>query len=238
MLCLTRLFSLALLLKSNKCIASPPFPTGGHALQYSLGGLQLRTTSIPSQSFTFYQQLQKSIFKYVQSIWREISVACQTAWHARAASTVFYDYCGNPYYLEGLQLFQKFNYSRLLAGMPYFECPPTSDFVKNWFGFVVPFSSVSNIIFTVMVEPIPPDTSLFIYSASPSTYPISENFEKYHVLDIYKYPMLQSVSLTSVLISKFGQLTPGLFLNIAARLYTHTSGLFGSTFFKHPVLTS
>jgi hypothetical protein len=147
----------------------------------------------------------------------------QEAWRQAAASTPVRDVFGDSITLTGINLYNRLNSLRVLAGLdPLDEPPPVEevealdDFTLNWnptsFAFTAAFAPA----------PVPSDRYLFIWATEPLNPGVAFVSHKLRLLTIIPPDTASPVELTGYYVARYGRLIPGKAIYVAAELVSET----------------
>jgi hypothetical protein len=143
----------------------------------------------------------------------------QEAWRQAAASTPVRDVFGDSITLTGINLYNRLNSVRVLAGLPPLNWPPPVEevealetFTANW----NPGDWDLSIEFTP--SPVPSDRYLFIWTTEPLNPGIAFVTHKLRLLTILGPGTESPVSLTGAYIARYGGITPGKAVYVAGEL--------------------
>ena len=106
-------------LKFGSIITSGSGSIGGHTIQNSRGGVQLRTKPINKKQPTAAQSLIRSYNPQLQQGWRDLSEDNRIQWNAYAAGHGVYNKNGDKYPLSGHSLWMRFNYEYISNGFVF-----------------------------------------------------------------------------------------------------------------------
>jgi hypothetical protein len=118
-------------IKLGSLISEASGSLGGHTIQHSKGGMQLRTKPVPANNPTASQSLIRSLNHQLQKGWRDLTNAQRQVWNDWATS---HDIQAermphNP--ISGHSLWMKYNFSWLQAGGSFLQGP------WEWGGYIL-----------------------------------------------------------------------------------------------------
>jgi hypothetical protein len=109
--------------KFGSIITSGSGSLGGHTIQNSTGGLQLRTKPICHKSCTPAQASIRSLNLQLQAGWRALTITQQKVWNDYAIFQNITNKSGDHHILSGHSLWMKYQYGRLLEELPFITTP-------------------------------------------------------------------------------------------------------------------
>jgi hypothetical protein len=120
------------ILKFGAIVTEGSGSLGGHTIQNSQGGAQLRTKPIPSGNPSTSQYLIRSINQQLQAGWRALTPSQQKIWNDWPTVHGIMNAKGDPHPLSGHSLWMKYQYSRLIVDLPFLSDP--SKYLSTYFG--------------------------------------------------------------------------------------------------------
>lgn len=119
-------------LKFGSIVTTGSGSLGGHTIQHSKGGMQLRNKPIPRSTATDAQRSIRSINPVLQAGWRALTPAQQKIWNDWPVIHGIFNAKGDKHPLSGHSLWMKYQYGRLIEYLPFLSHP--SLYLPNYFG--------------------------------------------------------------------------------------------------------
>jgi len=111
------------LIKFGSLVTEGSGSLGGHTLQHSKGGMQLRTKPIPRGRPSAEQYAIRSINPVLQAGWRALTDAQRKIWNDYAQDYGIMNANGDKHPLSGHSLWMKYNFSWIQAGGTFLPDP-------------------------------------------------------------------------------------------------------------------
>jgi hypothetical protein len=111
------------LLKFGAIVTDGSGSLGGHTIQKSQGGSQLRSKPIPHGNPSASQILIRSINQQLQAGWRSLTPAQQKIWNDWPVAHDIFNAKGDKHPLSGHSLWMKYNYYWLIVGGGFLPDP-------------------------------------------------------------------------------------------------------------------
>ena len=109
--------------KAGMIITEMSGSLGGHTIQNSKGGLQIRNKPIPSGQPSAAQSLIRSYNPILQAGWRALSRAQQDVWNQYAVTHNITNKNGDPHPLSGHSLWMKYQFNQVYFLYPFLPVP-------------------------------------------------------------------------------------------------------------------
>ena len=119
-------------LKFGSIVTEGSGSLGGHTIQLSKGGMQLRNKPIPRGNPSPAQTLIRSYNPVLQAGWRALTSAQQKIWNDWPVSHGIMNAKGDKHPLSGHSLWMKYQFGRLVVELPFMTNP--SQYRLNYFG--------------------------------------------------------------------------------------------------------
>ncbi len=143
----------------------------------------------------------------------------QEAWRQAAASTPVRDVFGDSITLTGINLYNRLNSLRVLAGLPPLNWPPSVEEVEALEAFTAnwdPGDWVLSVDFAP--DPVPTDRYLFIWATEPLNPGVAFVSHKLRLISVLPPGTESPVVLNDPYIARYGGITPGKAIYIAGEL--------------------
>jgi len=103
---------------------------GGHTIQNSRGGMQLRNKPIPRSAPTAAQYAIRSINPLLQAGWRSLTDAQRKIWNRYSYTHSIMNANGDKHPLSGHSLWMKYQFGRISVGLSFLLNP--ADYLKDY----------------------------------------------------------------------------------------------------------
>lgn len=110
-------------IKFGAVVTSGSGSVGGHTVQNSKGGYQLRTKPCFKHKPTFAQSLIRSYNSKLQEGWRLLSDSERNEWNAYARTHSIYNKSNSDHFISGHSLWLKFNFQYISRGLSFISSP-------------------------------------------------------------------------------------------------------------------
>jgi hypothetical protein len=165
-----------MLVKFGAIVTEGSGSLGGHTIQHSKGGMQLRTKPIPRGIPSASQILIRSINPLLQAGWKQLTDAQRRIWNNWPIIHGIFNAHGDHRPLSGHSLWMKYQFGRLIEGLSFL--PDPSLYLPDYFGPELIFngsfdtgngwSIIGSITFPAGVCSFNPPDARFVYQAIPS----------------------------------------------------------------------
>lgn len=112
-----------MLTKFGSIVVSGAGSLGGHTLQHSKGGSQMRTKPINKKQPTAAQSLIRFFNTQLQQGWRQLSEASRDEWNIYPRAHSIFNKNGEKFPLSGHSLWMKYNFDYISDGLPFIDSP-------------------------------------------------------------------------------------------------------------------
>lgn len=107
------------LLKFGSIVTEGSGSLGGHTIQHSKGGMQLRTKPIPRGTPSQAQTLIRSYNPVLQAGWRDLTTEQQKIWNDWPVSHGIFNAKGDKHTLSGHSLWMKYQYAYIIEDFAF-----------------------------------------------------------------------------------------------------------------------
>jgi hypothetical protein len=147
----------------------------------------------------------------------------QEAWRQAAASTPVRDVFGDSITLTGINLYNRLNSLRVLAGLEPLDEPPPVEEVEALEAWSVSWNPTAFALVAAFApDPLPNDRYLFIWATEPLNPGVAFVTHKLRLLSIRSPQTASPTELTGDYVARFGRLIPGKAIYLAAELVSET----------------
>ena len=110
-------------LKFGSIVTEGSGSLGGHTIQHSKGGMQIRTKPLPHGNPSASQRLIRSLNQQMQAGWRALTSSQQKIWNDWPATHGIFNAKGDKHPLSGHSLWMKWQFTRLYESLPFLSSP-------------------------------------------------------------------------------------------------------------------
>lgn len=194
----------------------------------SLAGIFLRNNAVPTKKFSPSQQSYKSYFFQSVNLYKSLSVVDLIKWSEARYRYLWYECDGTAFVPQSFELFTSLNIQRFRLGIQPFIEPPPNTSIISFSGFIILECTLNSLVLRTLVSTIPANTILFVYAYPQTDSPISSYKDDFVLIGTFDETTLQSFSIYNEYTQQHPIIYENKYVNIACRLYTIESGLFGS----------
>jgi hypothetical protein len=143
----------------------------------------------------------------------------QEAWRQAAASTPVRDVFGDSITLTGINLYNRLNSLRLIAGLAPLDWPPAAEEVESLRTFTYSWNPTNRqLTLYYDPDPVPANRYLFIWATEPLNPGVAFVNHKLRLLDVVPPNMASPLVIDSAYTLRFGGYIPGKAIYFAAEL--------------------
>jgi len=196
----------------------------GSVFSKNRAGSYLRNKVTPSNPSTPSQALVRSILGTNSSTWRSLSETQRDAWNAAVESFLTTDVFGDTVTPSGFQLFNRLNGNIVNSGNVAITDPPAVVGISGATVLtVVPDVGLSELIGTVVPDPVPAGQAMIVEATAPLSAGINNFSGKYRKIDVVVAAGSFGNQFANF-VTKFGAPTIGLKSSIRVKFVNITTG--------------